>query len=135
MSGRVIQSNGKIRRASVGALPGLDVRDVTDEVVRDPKRLLDLLRKLFQICLSLVDDRRPDFIDYEDYSVAGTTGTPQQYRFAHQFGARVRWYAVDWVSGSATGPLLRKHADTTADVLVLESMAVGILTLRVEAMP
>lgn len=135
MSARVIGANGRMRRVVGAAVPLFDVRDVSIETVKDPQRLLDLLKKFVQLVLLVAGDKRPDFIDYEDYSVSGTTVAPVKYKFPHQFNARVRWYPVDWVSTSATGPVLRKHADTTADVLVLESMAVGTLTLRVEVMP
>lgn len=139
MSRRVLLQSGQFRKPSKLAIPSLESRDVTDSVVSEPRRLAELLQKLVIVATALMGSRQSDFIDYEDFPVTGTTGSPEKYRFPHQFGARVRWYPVDWAPDPkvalATGPILRRHEDTTANVLVLESMASGTLTLRVEVMP
>ena len=101
---------------------------VTEEQAADAGRLARLLMTLLRDTALLRRRWMPHRLDYEDRAVDDTGTT--KYRFTHLFGARVRWWVVDW--DGAASPALTKDADTTDDVLVLTSTSAGTMTLRIE---
>ncbi len=128
MSAARIDSNRK-----VWPLDGKSQPDqvVTEEDARDPAKVARLLGGL----LNDVAGQKRQFtarrIDYEDQSAGGSG---EAITLQHNFGGRVRWWVVDWTSGSAAAPILIKSAtDTTDATLVLYSYQAGTVTIRVEA--
>ncbi len=121
----IVQLNGKVRQ--------LDQRADADEQVQ-PDEVGDatrLARRLMWILGNLRDLRRrwrPRSADFEDRTVLGDGTT--KYSLPHGFNGRVRYWPVEWVGAAA--PNLRRHAESTANVLVVTSTSAGVVTLRVE---
>ena len=119
---------------SDGTVVQLDARpepdeNVTDKAVEDPKVLARFILRLFREVSTLRRRWKPRRLDFEDVLVDATGLV--LYRFAHNFGGRVRWYPVGFREG-ASGPSLVEDSSTTDNVLVLSSYSDGYLTLRVE---
>lgn len=120
---------------STGRAFQLDSRADVDEQITEadaenPARVARLLTRILKDVASLKRRWIPRRIDFEDIAVDNTGTT--KYRFSHRFGARVRWWAVDWQSASSAGESLRRHSDSDADTLVLVSHVSGTVSVRVE---
>lgn len=116
-----------------GTARQLDRRAQTDEVVaeqdvQDAPKLTKLLIRMLRDTASLRRRWWPRRIDFEDVALDATGSKLFQLR--HGFGGRVRWWIVEW--NGAAAPNTRRHADTTADTLVLLSTVAGTATIRVE---
>lgn len=113
---------------------------VSEEDVKDAPKLSRLLMRLLKDVAGLRRRFAPRSVDYEDLRVLSTTTT---LRLPHGFGARVRWWLVDWAPTSASAnyvPLLAASATTDLNTLVLTNITVGIIgafdgkvSVRVEA--
>lgn len=122
----VVPLNGNVRQLDRPAEP--DER-VTEEQVKDASRLSRIVMSLLKDVSMLRRRWSPRTVEHEDRAVDNTGTT--LYRFPHNFGARVRWYVVDW-SGATAGPRLVRNAATDTNTLVLVSYTSGTLTLRIE---
>lgn len=125
MSTSVVPISGTRRELDRKAEPD---EQVEPNQVADLDRMARLLMSILRDVATLKRRFWPRSIDYEDLPVDGTGTTP--YRFAHRFGARVRWYVVDWQGSGA--PELTRDDSTDNDTLVLTSGASGTVTIRVE---
>jgi hypothetical protein len=47
----------------------------------------------------LIRDRRPDYIDF--YNITVASAAPTYIRLDHNFGCAVRWYVVDWAASTS----------------------------------
>ncbi len=100
---------------------------VTEEDAGDRGKLARLLMRILRDLAAIKRRFFPRRVDFEDVSVDATGST--KYRLTHGFDARVRWWPVDIYGDNA---LLRRHADTDANTLVLVSDAATVVTIRVE---
>ena len=96
----------------------------------DPGKLARLLGRVLREIATLKQAWTPSRVDFEDVAVDATGTT--KYPLRHALDGRVRFWVVEWQSGSA-GPALARHAETDANTLVLVSYAAGTATIRVEA--
>lgn len=125
MPAAVVRSTGAMLQLDgrAGATQRLTADDVADagRLAREVNELRDKAAE---------QDRKhdPRWIDFEDIAVDATGAT--RIPLTHRFGARVRYWVVEW-SGAAA-PNLRKDATTTANRLVLTSTSAGTATIRVE---
>lgn len=129
MSGRIFQLNNLVRASKSAAIK---LQKITDEDAKDPAILSRVINKITEAASTLQLLARPGYIEFEDQAatVGGTLTLP------HNFSGRVRWWVTDWSVPSGTAaPSFRKTTATTADVLVLDSNALGTATIRVEALP
>lgn len=120
-------SGGEMKRLDRPAEPDVSI---TEDDVKDPSKLA---RLVFGLAKDLAQLRRrfaPRRIDFEDIGV-DDTGT-KKFRFEHGFNGQVRWWVVDAVDTGSGGPILTRHEDTSANVLVLVSLAACLVTVRVE---
>jgi hypothetical protein len=120
---------------STGATRQLDRRPdpnetVTPDNVTDPKALARLITRILKDVTTLKARWFPRRLDFEDIAVLhdGTT----KYNLAHNFGARVRWWPVDWVGDASAVPILTRDPSSDENILVLRSYADGKVTVRVE---
>lgn len=120
-----IDTTGKVTQLGAKAAPD---EVVTELDVQDPAKLARILVRLLASVAALRRAWLPRRIDYVDVAITAFTSTQLQ----HSFGGRVRWWVVDW-NGPATSPDMIKNATlTTADTLVLDVFATGVVTIRVE---
>lgn len=123
----IVKLDGTVRQLGGRAEPDeiVEAEDATDV-----DRLTRLLTRVLKKLAELGRAKAPTFLDFEDVAIDGTGTT--LYRFVHNFGTRVRWWAVDW-SGATEAVRLVRQASSDANVLVLVSYEAGTVTLRVEA--
>lgn len=101
---------------------------VTDDQVKDPKRLAELLGRLLVAVTELRRAWDPKRIDFEDLLVtAGTT-----FDLEHRFGGRVRWWVVDWVPDATGDVAIFERTASTDTMLTLLPQNTGTVTIRVE---
>ncbi len=105
-------------------------QQITPEQLEDVPRMQRLWMRVLRDLSRLLSLWTPDVIEHEDVPFDGTGTTT--YALNHNLGGRVRFWAVDWVSGSGGGPALARHSDTTDNVLVLVSYIDGVGTIRIE---
>lgn len=112
---------------------------ITEEKVKDSRSLARFLLRLFRDVARLKRRWAPRHLDFEDVAV-DDSGT-NTYRFAHNFGGRVRFWPVDVTSltpvsfglgTAALPPVLVQHSDSDENTLVLVSYVEAVLSLRVE---
>lgn len=129
MSGRVFQLGNVVRQAKN---PAARLRKVSPDDVSRSDDAAKVINEIIDAVQALRQLTRPPYVEFED--LAATVGG--KLTMPHNFGGRVRWYVVDWTVPSGTAaPSLRRHTDTTADILVLDSNTLGTVTVRVEALP
>lgn len=128
MSAANVATDGKIR--ALGPRPQPD-RVVTEDDVKDPSKLTQMLASLLKSVAELRRTWAPRRLDFED--ILTTTG-PGVIRLQHNFGGRVRWWPIDYrISGSAAAPILQRDSAKTDDnTLVLLSYSTGLISIRVE---
>lgn len=128
MPAAVVRKTGAVRSLEGRASP---TQRLTSEQVQDPERLTREVNELRETAAKQERRHDPRRIDFEDISVDGTGTT--QFRLAHGFGGRVRWWPVDWSgSGGLGGAACERHEATDANTLVLVSYVPGTVTVRVE---
>lgn len=101
---------------------------VTDDQVKDPKRLAELLGRLLVAVTELRRAWDPKRIDFEDQAV--TAGT--EFDLEHRFGGRVRWWVVDWVPDATGDVAIFERTASTDTMLTLLPQNTGTVTIRVE---
>lgn len=101
---------------------------VTDDQVKDPKRLAELLGRLLVAVTELRRAWDPKRIDFEDQAV--TAGTA--FGLEHRFGGRVRWWVVDWVPDATGDVAIFERTASTDTLLTLLPQNTGTVTIRVE---
>jgi hypothetical protein len=122
------------RVASTGKVYQLDRQATPDEVVtaEDVKDADKLSRMLARLLRDVSDIKRrwwPQSLDFEDQAVV--SGTP--LRLGHGFGARVRWWVVDWVPTTPGDvAIFEKSSDSDTRTLVLDVGNSGTVSVRVE---
>ena len=127
-----VGSDGKVIALGPRSSPN-DAVSIDD--VQDKTKLARLLGKLSDIAAMLVARWYPRRIDFQDV-VLGTFGTPVTLQ--HNFGGRVNWWVVDWITTSNAAPVLVRRDGTagvgitTNDTLALGSYVAGTATIRVE---
>lgn len=124
-------TRGVANVAADGRVEALDSpSDAAERVSADDiANTMTLARLLTRLLRDVADLRRrwwPRRTDFVDVAV-GSGGA--QVRLDHGMGGRVRWWVTDATVAHA---LTRDAAATTADTLVLQSNAAGVVTIRVE---
>lgn len=127
---------GSSRIDSAGRVYPLDGKatspeSVTEEDVKDSKKLARILERLLLDTATLRRRFNPTRVDFEDVPVSNTGAATQ---LAHGLNGRVRWSVVGWQCPTNVAPILREDTTLTdTSTLVLRSYVTGTVTVRVEA--
>lgn len=125
VSAAIVPSSGPVRQLDNGLDPEEVIRP---DQVGDANIVARILGRILRDIAKLKRAWNPSRIDFEDF-VVDATGT-KVFRFEHKFGARVRFWPVDWVGAGA--PVLLRDSSSDLNTLAVVSKVAGTLTLRVE---
>lgn len=131
-----VDNDGSITRLDSAAEPD---ENITEEAVKDPKRLAQFLLRLFRAVTSVRRRWSPDRINFRDIVVAGTDVNPVTATFTHNFAGRVDWWLVSVSQfGSVTEPIVQEAVNGSGvplsdeNNLVLSFYFSARVTVRVE---
>jgi hypothetical protein len=113
---------------------------ITEDAVKDPKRLAEFLLRLFRDVSTLKRKWVPSRLDFQDLVVSGTGVSPVNATFTHNFAGRVDWWCVSLSQfGSVTEPIIQEAVDSVTGAplsdennLVLSFYFSARVTIRVE---
>lgn len=123
------------RVSGAGRVYQLDRAAEPDEIIteEDVKDAGKLARLLVRVLRDLADIKRrffPRRIDFEDRAVV----SGDVLRLPHGFGARVRYWVVDWRPTTPGDiPVFDRNAGTNASTLMVNVGNSGTVTVRVES--
>lgn len=120
-----VASDGTVTQVGPRIPPDVNV---TAEDVEDTSKLARFITSIFRDLAALKARWYPRRVDFEDVVVV----TSRDYSFQHNFNGRVRWWPVEWSSGSAVPPTFVQQISTTANTLVLGAYQDGTVTIRIE---
>jgi hypothetical protein len=97
---------------------------MTEDDLKDPSRLLEVIKRLSRRLADLESSRAPDYVDF------ARTVTNGYYTFEHGFSGVVRWWVVDWAG--STAPYFDFIPNDNPKQLTLLSSCDGDVIIRVE---
>lgn len=125
-----IEQDGTVTQLERPAEPD---ENITEETVKDSKRLAQFLLRLFREVAAIKRRWVPNRIDFEDVECNGSDVAPVTVRLTHNFGSDVRWWPVRQIrAGTVALPLIFETTETDENTLVLLVYYQMTITFRVE---